>query len=177
MPVKKLIEKAKLKLKALQKLRKDPRYLKTMGKLKLAGLLDVRDIPDYRGQIFLNDALWAAELEPRVYELLPAIIARRPKFFVFFELPEDLGHVVKEIKRGHPVTPYQGIAPEKYNQWISFVGRKPTAPKVMKAFRLGLEEMSILKRLSERMSKSQTHVLSEALRDYEQRVNEMERYR
>src|SRR5687768_13272417 len=102
MPDKKLVEKAKRKLKALQKLRKDPRYLRTIGKLRLAGFLDVRDIPEYRGQIFLNDALWAAELEPRILELLPAIVARRPKFFVFFDLPEDLKHVVKEIKRGHP---------------------------------------------------------------------------
>jgi len=177
MPDKKLIEKAKRKLRALQKLRNDPRYLKTIGKLKLAGLLDVRGIPGYRGQIFLHDALWAAELEPRVYELLPAIIARRPKFFVFFQLPEDLARVVKEIKRGHPETSYQGVTPEKYNQWVSLVGRKPTTPKVMKAFRLGQEEMNILKRLSERMSKSQVYVLSEALRVYEKQINGMERSR
>jgi hypothetical protein len=170
MPNKKLIEKAKRKLKALQKLRKDPRYLKTIGKLKLAGLLDVRDIPEYRGQIFLEDAIWAAELEPRIYEILPAIIARRPRFFTFFQLPGDLDRAVKEIKRGNPVTSYQGVAPEKYNQWSSFVGRKTTAPKVMKAFRLGLEDLSLLKKLSDKTSKSQTEILSEALREYGRRI-------
>lgn len=170
MPNKKLLEKARRRLKALQKLRKDPRYVRTIGKLKLAGLLEVRDIPEYRGQVFLDDALWAAELEPRIYELLPAIIARRPKFFAFLHLPEDLERVVKEIKRGHPVTPYQGVAPEKYNAWSSFVGRRSTAPKVMMAFRLGQEEMNILKRLAEKMSKSQTQILGEALREYERRT-------
>ena len=54
-----LVEKAKRKLRALQKLRKDQRYLMTLGKLKHAGYLDVRDVPEYRGQVFLEDALWA----------------------------------------------------------------------------------------------------------------------
>ena len=61
---KNLIEKARRKTKLLQKLRKDPRYLKTVGKLKREGLLDVRDVPEYRGQVFLEEAFWAAELEP-----------------------------------------------------------------------------------------------------------------
>ncbi len=171
MPNKKMLEKAKLKLRALQKLRKDPRYLKTLGKLRLAGFLDVRDVPTHRGQVFLDDALWAAKLEPRIFELLPAIVARRPKFFAFLQLPENLNLVVNEIKRGQPVTAYQGIAPEKYCQWIQLVGRTDAEPKVMKAFRLSRDELAMLERLSERMSKSQTQILSEALRAYELRVS------
>ena len=167
---KKTIEKARRKLEALQKLRKDPRYLRTMGKLKHAGFLDVRDIPAHRGQVFLQDALWAAELEPRIYELLPAIVARRPKFFAFFSLPEDLERVVREVRRGHPLTPYQGIAPEKYNQWTSFVAQRPALPKVMKAFRLGREDIDILKRLSKKKSVSETQILSQALREYGKRA-------
>ncbi len=166
MPNKKIIEKAKRKLKILQRLRKDPRYLKTMGKLKQAGFLDVRDIPEYRGQIFLEEALWAAELEPRIYELLPAIIARRPKFFAFLKLPEDLDIVVKEVKQGHPVTPYQGISPEKYSQWFLFVARRPIVPKILKAFRLDLDDLKILNRLSLKTSKSQAQILRLALREY-----------
>ncbi len=163
---KEFIEKAKRKLNALRKLRRDPRYLKTMGKLKQAGLLDVRDIPAYRGQVFLDEALWAAELEPRIYELLPAILARRPKFFAFFQLPEDLERVVKELKRGHPMTPYHDIAPEKYNQWTSFVGRGSRMPKVMKTFRLSQEDLEILSRLSAKTSKPQSQILRQALRNY-----------
>jgi hypothetical protein len=165
----KIIEKAKRKFKKIQKLRNDPRYLKTMGKLKRAGFLDVRDMAEYRGQVFLEDALWAAELEPRIYELLPAIIARRPKFFAFLDLPEDLELVVKEIKRGLPNTPYRGVAPEKYAAWSLFVGQKSTAPKVMGAFRLAQEDMDLLRRLSEKMSKSQSKIISQALREFEKR--------
>lgn len=166
MPENDFNKKAKRKFKALHKLRQDPRYLKTLGKLKQAGLLDVRDIAIYRGQVFLADALWAAELEPRVYELLPAILARRPKFFTHLDLPEDLEKVVREIKRGHPVTPYQGVAPDKYAQWISFVGQRSTMPKVMKAFRFSQEDLALLDRLSVKTAKTQTQVLRQALREF-----------
>ena len=166
---KKLIEEARHKAKQLQKLRRDPRYLKTIGKLRREGFLDARDVPKYHGQVFLQDALWAAELEPRIYELLPAIVARRPKFFAFMSLPVELDRVVKEIKTGHPVTEYQGVAPEKYNQWVSFVGRKSTAPKVMKAFRLSQEDIGILSRLAKKESTSQTQILRRALKDFASR--------
>jgi hypothetical protein len=170
---KKLIEKAKQKAERFQKLRKDPRYLKTIGKLKREGLLDVRDVTEYRGQVFLDDALWAAEMEPRIYELLPAIIVKRPKFFAFLKLPKDLEVVVKEIKKGRAKTPYQGIDPEKYNHWVPFVGKRSTLPKIMKVFRLSQDDLEILMRLSKEKSKSQTQIFSEALRAYAKKVSEI----
>ena len=166
MDYKKLIEKAKRKTKQLQKLRRDPRYLKTIGKLKREGLLDVRDVPAYRGQIFLEDALWAAELESRIYELLPAIIARRPKFFAFLKLPEDLAAVVGELKRGRAETYYRDIAPEKYRQWDLFMTGDATTLKVMKTFRLSQKDLETLGRLSREEKKSQTQILRQALREY-----------
>lgn len=101
-------------------------------------------------QVFLNEALWAVEIEPRIYEPLPAIVARRPKLFAFFDLPVGLDLVVKETKRVHPVNAYQGVTAEKYGQWISFAGRRSAALKVMKAFRHGPEKMALLENLSER---------------------------
>lgn len=162
----KIINKAKRKAQRLKKLRSDSRYLKTVGKLKREGFLDVRDVVEYRGQVFLEDALWAAKLEPRIYELLPAIIARRPKLFVFFELPKDLEAVVKEIKKSCVKTPYQGVAPEKYSQWISLVSRKNKVAKVMKAFRLCAEDLAILDTLSQKQAKSRTEILHQALVAY-----------
>ena len=167
---KKLIKKAKYKVKRLQKLRQDPRYLKTLGKLKRAGFLDVRDVPEYCGQVFLQDALWAAELEPRVYELLPAILVRRPKFFAFLKLPDELANIVREIRAGHPKTPYQGIMPEKYYRWVSFVGRKPANQNIMKSFRLSQVDLEILGQLSKETSQSQTQILRQALKEYASRL-------
>lgn len=167
---KKLIEKAQRKVKRLQKLRQDTRYLKTIGKLRREGFLDVRDVPEYRGQVFLQDALWAAELEPRIYELLPAIIARRPTFFTFMKLPDDLDRVVKEIKAGRPVTPYQDIAPEKYNRWVSFVGGEKRT-KIMRSFRMDAEDLEILEKYSKKASVSQVEILHRALRGYVKNLN------
>lgn len=165
-----ILEKAKQKARHLEKLRQDARYLKTIGKLKREGLLDVRDLSAYRGQVFLEDALWVAQLEPRIYELLPAIVARRPKFFVFLKLPEDLRTVVQEIKRGYAKTPYHEVAPEKYSRWVSFVGRKPGPVKVMRAFRLHLEDVAVLSSLSKKTHQSQSQVLHQALMDYAKRI-------
>ncbi|MGK5081887.1 hypothetical protein WDW37_01185 [Bdellovibrionota bacterium FG-1] len=164
--LKDVFEKAKRKAKLLQKLRQDPRYLKTIGKLKREGLLDVRDIPKYRGQVFLKDAIWAAQLEPRIFELLPAIITRRPSLFVFFDLPPDLKQVTQELKAGHAHSPYQGISPEKYQHWLSFVGRTNSRPKIMKSFRLSQEDLALLRRLTDETALTQTEVLQIALRDF-----------
>ena len=162
----KLIERAQKEAKRLQKLRRDPRYLRTMGKLKREKLVDVRDIPEYRGQVFLQDALWAAELEPRIFELLPTIVARRPKFFVFFELPPDLDRVVKEIQVRRPITPYQGIAAAKYARWEPLVSRNGKPVKVLRTFRLSTEDLETLDKLSKKKALSHTQILRLALEAY-----------
>lgn len=161
-----LIEKAKKKARVLRELRTDARYLKTVGKLKKEGLLEVHDVPDYRGQVFLEDALWAGEIEPRILELLPAILVRRPAFFAFLSLPADLEQVVREIKAGHPKTPYRGIAAEKYGQWVSFVGKRELLPKVMRSFRMSLDDSRLLDRLSEKTSSSRAEIIHKALNQY-----------
>lgn len=166
MPEIKLIQKAQNKARRLKSQRQDFRYLKTMGKLKYEGLMDVSDISVHRGQVFLSDALWAAELEPRISELLPAIIARRPSIFAFLDLPEDLYQVVREIKAGHPVTPYRGITPQKYGRWIPFVGRVKSHPKVMRSYRLSGEDIELLARLAKNKSASFAEILHQALDVY-----------
>lgn len=165
-----LIERAKRKAKQLRKLRADPRYLKTIGRLKRDGLLDVHDIPEYRGQVFLQDALWAAQIEPRIYELLPAIIARRPKCFAYLTLPDDLEVVVRELKRGHAATSFRGVAAEKYERWSSFIGRRHGDLRVLKSFRLRRKLLEILRELSEKSSKSETRILEEALEAYSRKT-------
>lgn len=171
MPKISLIEKAKKRAKRLARLRQDPRFLKTMGKLKRAKLLEAGDVPEYRGIVFLEDALWAAQLEPRIYELLPAIILRRPQFFSFFILPKDLEQAVNGLKTGHPKTPYQDIEPKDYKKWHAFVGRKKEIPKIMKTLRLSQEDINTLKELAEKKHMSATQIIRDALKIYAKTIH------
>lgn len=144
--------------------------MKTVGKLKREGLLDVPDIREYRGQVFLKEALWAAELEPRIYELLPAIVFRRPGFFAFVNLPEDLVPIMAEMRTGELKTPYKDIPPEKYGKWVEWVGFHGGRPKVMKSFRLGREDLDRLERIGGKTEKTATEILQEALRVYSSKL-------
>jgi hypothetical protein len=161
-----LIARAQRKAKQLKKLYADERFLKTIGKLKGDGFLDAPGIATFHGMVFLKDALWAAELEPRIFELLPAIINRRPKYFTYLDLPKDLETVVNELRAGRPMTPYRGIEPEKYQRWTSLVGRQGVLPKVMRSFRLDQGDVALLELMREKTGKSFSKILSEALRAY-----------
>ena len=166
MQKKELFKRAKAQAKKLASFRKDVRYLKTIGRLKYYGLIDVKDIQEYGGPVFLADALLAAQLEPRIYELLPAIMNKHPKIFRHVELPEDLATVVKEIRQGVSVTTYKGIEPKQYLRWIPFMGRKNLYPKIMRSFRLSREEIHILDQIQKETSQSHTEILRNALKLY-----------
>lgn len=163
MPRNELIERARRKAARLKKLREDPRYTKTLGKLRHEGLLDVRDVAEYRGQVFLDDALWAAELEPRILELLPAILARRPKVFAFLKLPAELDLVVRELRAGRARIPFRGIPAKRYERWMDLVGRTKSRPKIMRSFRLSPGEIEILERLAARRNTTQAEIIQQAL--------------
>lgn len=163
-----LIRKAKLKAKRLAQKRQDPRFVKTMGKLKRAGFIDIRNIPETRGQVFLDDALWAAKIEPRIHELLPAIIVKHPKFFTFQTLPHDLETVVQEIKRGKAKSTYQGFEAKDYERWVPSIGRQDTYPRIMKSFRLKREDITLLEKLQKKTGQSKTQIIREAIHSWNQ---------
>lgn len=161
---KSLTKKSKKKAKDFRKLRQDPRFLKTLGKLKKAGFLDVQGILPTSGMVFLEDALWAARIEPRIYELLPAILVNQPKFFAFSKLPDDLKKIVTELKTGKPKTYYRGVAPKAYERWIPVFARNGEYPSVMKSFRLHREDIKNLEDLQSITGLSKSEILREAIR-------------
>lgn len=79
----------------------DPRAKNILGFLINKGLLWTNQpIKPYFGKITIQDALWTAEnVEPRVYEVLPAAIIHFPKTFIGLKnLPQDLNAIIKKIK-------------------------------------------------------------------------------
>ncbi len=158
-----LIKKAQKKMIRIKKQRRDLRYIKTLGKLRREGLLDVRDVAEYRCQVFLNEALWAAKLEPRILELLPALLARRPKVFVCLDVPQELELVVRELRVGRAKTPYQGIPAQNYERWMDLVGHNKLRPKIMRSFRLSTAAIAILETLAKNQNTSQSAIIQQAL--------------
>jgi hypothetical protein len=77
-----LQRRAKRRLAELDRRRRDPRYRRVLGRLVGLGLLTTNEaLPKTRAPIEVADALWAAEVEPPIAELLPALPVRRPALF------------------------------------------------------------------------------------------------
>jgi len=68
----------------------------------------------------LRDVMRAGKLEPRILELLPAILTLIPEAIDHqtVDIPEDLAVVLKEIANHRPVTTFRGVTPVKYMEWI-----------------------------------------------------------
>ncbi len=161
-----LQKKAQKQFRRLQKQRRDPRYLNVIGRLVHEGLLEGRDVTPTRTRATVDDALWAAEIEPRIHELLPAILFRHPRMLLQTRpLPDDLAQVVMELRRGRAETAFRGIPPEKYVQWVTHVGRdKAKRPAVAKTHRFSEEDLELIAKLKKRWGIGETEVLKRALK-------------
>jgi hypothetical protein len=118
-----------------------------------------------RGPISLTEALWAAEVEPRIAELLPALLVRRPALFVDARtLPDDLALVVAALRRNEVPADFLGVPGAKLHRWLSSVGRKREPPSRLKAFRLQASDLELLTQLRDQLGISETAVLRRGLR-------------
>jgi len=161
---KKLIQKAKRKAKKIQLLRKDPRYLKVMGKFKKEGWIDA-DVSTQFGKIFLEDALWVGEMiEPRVLELLPAVFIKRPGILLYLHLDEKLKIAAHQLSRGNLDGDFMGIPLTDCYQWIGKIGRIGKFPSIMKSHRFGFEEQMLLAKLTKFKKMSESQVIREAIK-------------
>ena len=158
------------RVKRLNKEEKDPRFRETLGKLVYMGLLDAKDATPFAEPITLDDALWAGRLEPRILELIPALLLKKPKtFYKKGPVPLDLREVLKGIRNGNPEKNFRGIPPKNYMQWVHHWGHQDVMPSTMKSFRLHSTDLVRLKKLSESRNQSETEVLKFALKNLEQR--------
>jgi hypothetical protein len=148
-----LVRHARAKRAELESVRRDPRFVRVIGKLVAMGLLETNlPIRPSRAKIHLEDALWAATVEPRVAELLPALVIKRPSVFLSYrELPGELREITRALRRGHPTQPFLGIAPERYARWLPRVGHRGKLPTVRKNFRLTREDLERIDALRRRI--------------------------
>lgn len=143
----------------------DPRYKKVIGKFVAAGLLEHNKVRPYRGRIFLEDVLWVGSVEPRVLELLPAVLLRRPKLIeIQTEIPEDLRLVLVNLRKGIAMLDFRGIPANSYRQWVERIGRKAAPPSVLKTFRFQFEDVARLNEIKKRMGLNETEVIRRALK-------------
>ncbi len=162
-----LVEEAQKRRRNLRSRRRDPRYREVMGRLVEAGLIKTSDerIVPHRRPIQVKDALWASVAEPRVAELLPALVIKKPSLLVPDEtLPADLESVVDAIQRARDLPGFRGVQPANYMKWVRELGHQGKTGSALKTFRFRPEEQRRLRRLKLALdARSEAEVLRIAL--------------
>jgi len=161
-----LRERARRKMTALRRRRRDPRYQRTMARFVDMGLITTnQQLPRNRAPLRIEDVLWAGEAEPRLWELLPAVLVKRPAVFEDAEeLPVDLERVVRRLRRNLVPEDFRGIPGADIYSWLPRVGRKEKFPTRAKSFRLKPEDIRLLEHLTHDLGISETDVIRRGLR-------------
>lgn len=158
-------DRAKKRQREIEKKRRDPRYAQVMGRLIFEKLLLGTQVASTRAHPTIEETLWVGEVEPRVLELLPALVLRRPKLFLNpTALPPDLAQVVKELRCGKATTPFRGVAPEKYEYWDRELGRKRRHLAISKTHRFREDDLAQIEVLRKRWDVGDTEVIRRALK-------------
>jgi hypothetical protein len=165
-PVDKLAERARRRLAVLERRARDPRFLDVMGRFVHERLLVTnRKHRMHTNPLDISDVLWAGEREPRLLELLPALVVKRPAMFVDAkDLPADLGEVVRSLRRDAIPPDFRGIPGADVHRWLRRVGHRGKAPSRLKSFRFTPNDQRLLEQLSEKLGVSETEVVRRALR-------------
>lgn len=161
-----LQQKAQSQLDELRVARSDPRYQRAIGALVGASVLSTNEryrVP--RAAPRLSDALFAGTVEPRVFEVLPAVVIKMPRLFKLpKKLPADLQAVVHAVGHGLELPDYKGVPARRYVAWVERLGRPGRGPTVMRSFRLKPKDLERLRVLKEQLgASSETEVLRRAL--------------
>jgi hypothetical protein len=163
----KLRERARKAHARFRRARRDPRYLRAVGRFVNDGLLETNDplVVAHDAPVALDDILWAGRYEPRLLELLPAVVVKRPSILAPpVELPADLREAVCAVKAGRDHPDFRGVPGEAYARWVPHVGRKGH-PSQLRSFRLRRDDLDRLRRLKLALdAPSETEVLRMGLR-------------
>jgi hypothetical protein len=165
---------ARKRHQALRRKQRDPRFKKVMGRFVAAKLLttNIEGIRPHDKPVPLEDALWAGTVEPRIMELLPAVLVKKPGLLRLpKDLPDDVAEIVHAIRHGKQAPSFRGVAPDQYLPWVTEVGRKGRSPSVLKSFRFKREDVLRLARLRKSLpARSDTEVVRMALELLESRA-------
>ena len=157
---------AKRRYAQIERARRDPRFLRVMGRFKAARLLSTNyDVPDHREPITIEDALWAGEFEPRILEILPAAMIKKPSLFVLPpKLPRDLSDAIRQLRRSETPGTFRGIPGPDVAKWLPRVGHRGKTPSRLKSFRFTEEDRKLLEDLARDRGRSETDTIRHALR-------------
>lgn len=160
-----LRRKAQQKQKRLERLRRDRRYREVVGVFVHAKLLTTNiEVEPRRGPVALEDVLWAGRLEPRLLELLPAVMIKKPSMIEYGKVPPDLDRVLDQLRHNETPPDFRGIPGEKLQEWIPRVGHKGKLPTQLKAFRFKKEDVDLLEELAAERGLTETDVIRAGLR-------------
>jgi len=159
-------KRARARAAELERLAHDPRYLRVIGRLVREGLLVANhEVPAFDGPFRLDEALFAGSVEPRVLELLPALILKQPSLLVHpLDVPADLLEVLKDLRSQRRPRPFRGIPGEDMERWLPRTGRKGKLPSRLKSFRFTAEDQRLLRSLADELELSETEVIRRGLR-------------
>lgn len=162
-----LAARAKARFALIARRRESPRYGRVLGRFVGAGLLSTNQkVVPHRAAIQLADALWAGEVEPRIFELLPALLIKKPSFFKErAALPDDLSRAVRALRRGDTSVDFRGIPGKDLARWVPRVGRAGTLPSRLRCFRLTADDSRLLSQLSLELGATEVDVLRRGLRE------------
>ena len=156
---------ARKRLRAIERMEAKPRFRNVIGRYVAAGVLTVNyPVELNRDPILVKDVLWAGQFEPRLLELLPALIVKKPSLFVeMTELPADLAAAVDALSRNEVPSTFRGIDGKSLYQWLPRVGHRGKVPSRLKSFRFRADDQQLLDELQQRLGGSQMDVLRRAL--------------
>jgi len=157
---------AKRRYAEVARARQDPRYRRVIGRFCAARVLETNyEVPEHREPIAVDDALWAGKFEPRILELLPALVVKKPSLFEMpAELPNDLSDAVRSLRRNETPDTFRGIPGPDVAKWLPRVGHRGKKPSRLKCFRLTDEDLRLLEELSRARDLSETDTIRHALR-------------
>lgn len=166
MDTQELRARASKRLAVLKRKRRDPRYQRVLGRFTQAGLLSVTDaFEPNREALRVADVLWAGEVEPRILEILPALIVKRPALFTSIrDLPPDLAEAVTALRRNEAPPDFRGLPGADIARWVPLVGHKNKRPSQLRSFRLQADDVELLDELSAGLGISQTDAVRRGLR-------------
>ncbi len=115
-----LLEQAKQKNALIKMQKEQPLHIHTIAWFHYLGILRHNKISPHRHVVTLRDALEAGKLEPRILELLPAILVVLPRALKFSpkEIPDDLANILKCIRARKSSDEFRGIPPQVYLHWL-----------------------------------------------------------
>jgi hypothetical protein len=156
-----LQRRAKLKWQHIERQRQDPRFVQVLGRLVSARLLRANHpVRKVHGPVPLEAALWAGEVEPRILELLPAILLKKPGFFTAIDrMPEDLREVLTAIRKGEVPPPWRGIPGQDLLRWVPLIGHQNKLPTLSKTYRFKREDLQLLAQLKTSLGVSESDVI------------------